>query len=318
MREYARLRMGRIFVVSRESFKAPHFHRIEMNDRRIERPGHLKNRGSKYPRACLMYGAAGAMRDATENALGANYSQPRNRDDGKRQPPSRKIVKKSQHADLDDMGSRSHTGSALKPELRAIVKAEVRRRMASSALESFPKLRLATEKDPALGKETAKLIFDILEKLTADVEPGGNTLQVSIEALPGAPLESSPVIDPKTKLDLVATPDERYRERTGKREKPNEFLKRVWGRLTKHHLLYSEHLRRVDPHLYFALNYEAMTQRIHLAEHLFNLGVMTKAELNHAPKGFERQAHLLRGVRGLLKSQALERCAREELSSRNR
>lgn len=215
---------------------------------------------------------------------------------------------KSRSTDLDAKVKLGDSPHNLKSEARALVKAEVRRRMAGSALEAFPRLRSAANRDPELAKETARLIFEVVEKLTTD---DSSTLKLSPAAIPGAPLDTRVILDPKTKLNLVSVPMELYQGRADKSEKAETFLKRVWGKLTRHHLLYAEHLRRHDPHLYFALNYRAMTHETPLSEYLFAHGVMARPQISHPPKGFERQANVLRNVRTHLRAQTLNRTASE-------
>ncbi len=220
-------------------------------------------------------------------------------------------------ARLDALDGLAHTFIRLKPEVRAIVKAEIRRRMAGSALEGFPKFKLATEQDPELAKEASRLIFQVIERITASTEPEAR-VRIGAELIPGAPLSDRSIVDPKTHQNLIALPSELYPSRADKSEKPEHFLKRVWGKLTKHHLVYAEHLRRADPHLYYALNYRAMTLQVHLSDYLFELGVMARQQISNPPKGFERQAKILRNVRTYLRAQTLSRSASQELSSGTR
>ncbi|MEQ1718131.1 MAG: hypothetical protein ABL907_19490, partial [Hyphomicrobium sp.] len=209
---------------------------------------------------------------------------------------------------FDQPSKSSYSAQSLKPELRALVKAEVRRRMAGSALDHFPKLRQATEQDPELAKEAARFIFDMLDGLTTPRdEQSEPALAVDIQSIPGLPTRNQTFIDPKTKLDLLAPPAEFYRDRKNKSENPEEFLKRVWGALTRRHLLYAEHLRRSDPHLYFALHHKADVQGTRLSEYLVTLGVMTRAQVRNPPAGLERHATLMRNLRLILRSQSISK-----------
>lgn len=142
--------------------------------------------------------------------------------------------------------------------------------------------------------------------------PQGKTqLQKSVANIPLYATTDISFVDPVTKLELLPKPKLLYRERTNKKQRAISFFESNddWLPLAQHSLIYAEHLRRTDPGLYGALNAQAREESTRFSELLFSLGVMTKEYISNPPKGYKRQADLLKAVRKYLRSVSLARSA---------
>lgn len=208
---------------------------------------------------------------------------------------------------IDDTGAQSQNDRRVKPELRALVRSEIRRSLAGSALQQYPGFTRANKKFPELQAETEKLLFHILE----DVVPRLSNVSCGDDDNRLRRRKTAPqLVDPETGLDLMPPAKHLYQQRErdfGAKFSPEQFLKLVWQPHVEAHLLYSEHLRRVDRPLYAAFAHKAAADGFALKNYLFSLGIMTRERVTHAPAGLERQARLLRDVRAFLRVEGMKR-----------
>ena len=126
------------------------------------------------------------------------------------------------------------------------------------------------------------------------------------------------LIDQDTGLKLppdARTPYQHRIVKYGKKISVSEFLKLEWGDYTRHYLLYAEHIRERDPALYKALHYQARADGVKFSDFLFRHGIFGKDHLVEPPRGYERQAKVLQALRLQSRSLALERIARDHLST---
>lgn len=117
-----------------------------------------------------------------------------------------------------------------------------------------------------------------------------------------------------------------YRERghhdNGKRLTIFEHLQREYGEYIAAGVLFSGHLFEIDRPAYEALLYasEKEAKERHLkkgentADFAFRHGILTNEHLAAAPKGFERQAELLRTLRTTKKAAGMTNAAAEKLN----
>lgn len=186
----------------------------------------------------------------------------------------------------------------MESKLRRIVDAEIRRAMAGSALQ-YPRLNQSKGLIPGLTQEAGRLVHEVVERVLADPI----VWEVVEEHHKG---REQSFVDSVTGLDLLPEVKPLYRDREDRTQSPEEFLRTSgWGPLAANHLIYAEHLRRADPHLYYALCYRAYSGGAKLADYFFPRGIFSKACLAKPPNGYERQAELIRALRMHLRSQTL-------------
>lgn len=174
--------------------------------------------------------------------------------------------------------------------------------MAGSALR-YPRLNGSKGLIPGLAKEAARLVHDVVERVLNDPA----VLEL-VEVRRSGTTQS--FVDPATGLNLLPEVQPLYRDRIIRSQRPEDFLKSsTWGPLADNHLIYAEHLRRADPHLYEALCYRAKVAGEKPGDYFFPLGILSKAYLANPPEGYERQAEIIRALRMHLRSQTLSESA---------
>lgn len=151
------------------------------------------------------------------------------------------------------------------------------------------------------GRQAALLSQDVRE-----------LLKTTVEKVVHAAFDSVAMVDTESGLKLPPQEREKYRPR-GKAS-PSQFLRDVWADYLDAGLMYSGHLKRVDPALYNALNHQAKTAlsplsakigERELAGHfLENFGVLCAWHLKHIPADYARQTSVLRDASALRTSTA--------------
>lgn len=104
------------------------------------------------------------------------------------------------------------------------------------------------------------------------------------------------VVDSISGLKVPPLPRTRYadrQERYGRNIDPEEFIALEWGDYISHSLLYSEHLRIMDPGLHKALYRRAHKEGKKIGDYLFGLGVLGMKQIKDPGPEYERQANLI-------------------------
>jgi hypothetical protein len=164
----------------------------------------------------------------------------------------------------------------------------------------------------------------LMEWEKAGVRPGASVSEGQLASMVGIAvrlcnnhLTSSVIIDPVSKLKLPPESGTRPKfvdrgrdPETGKRITIQRFLETVWADYTSRHLLFSGELRQIDEHAYQAIRYQIREAAAKYGKHFdevapemfFSFGILTTEHLTNPPKGYERQAGLLRQAYALKRS----------------
>lgn len=120
------------------------------------------------------------------------------------------------------------------------------------------------------------------------------------------------ITHPATGLVYPPRPALRWAERATKYAadiEPEQFLALEYDPYCSQHLMFSDHLRVIDEGLHRHLRRKAEACGVDNDTYFLSLGVLSKRQTQQPPKGYERQASILRGVWMLLYAKAMRRTA---------
>jgi hypothetical protein len=141
-------------------------------------------------------------------------------------------------------------------------------------------------------------------------------LQFATSSVPSP--ASDTVVDPRTKLELPPKPRTPYsRGIDGKRVHAETFLKAVWSDYIDAGLLYSEHIRKVDSGLYYALHHISKKGPNTFASYLESLSVVTRSQVAHPPQHLQDQAKIIAASVNLARAQSHSATAKAHLDTRS-
>ncbi|MEQ1696181.1 MAG: hypothetical protein ABL901_10130 [Hyphomicrobiaceae bacterium] len=120
----------------------------------------------------------------------------------------------------------------------------------------------------------------------------------AIENIQNSDPNCGDLYDPESRLTLPPMPKIMFKDRSskyGSKVDINTFIKNEpWGKFRDAGLLYSEHIRLLDPSLFYAINNRATTENKKCSELMKSLGILTRMDLVNPTKSESRKAEMIK------------------------